>query len=75
MLKLGGERQRINLARLFLNSRNILALDEPTASLDNQLELEIVKSLKMISNRTVLLITHRTALIDAVDFVITLTSG
>ncbi|SJK86226.1 ABC transporter [Babesia microti strain RI] len=71
----GGERQRINLARLFLNSRNILALDEPTASLDNQLELEIVKSLKMISNRTVLLITHRTALIDAVDFVITLTSG
>lgn len=56
-----GQQQRVSLARAFLQSANIIALDEPFSSLDwyvrDQL-YKIVLSLMREQNKTVILITH-----------------
>ncbi|MGW7899867.1 ABC transporter ATP-binding protein [Staphylococcus shinii] len=55
----GGEKQRINLARLFLKNPSIILLDEATSNLDNESKSEILKSISDLTrNRTTLKITH-----------------
>lgn len=55
-----GEKQRIGLARAFLNNGEILILDEPTSNLDTLNESLILKSIKENSdNKTIILISHR----------------
>ncbi len=68
-----GERQRVALARAFLRDAPLLLLDEPTANLDGQTELEIVQSIRRLSRgRTVILVAHRPALIEMADRVLAL---
>jgi len=55
----GGERQRINLARILLRKQNILFLDELSSSLDNEKAVEIETFLLSLKNITLLTITHR----------------
>ncbi|WP_297633643.1 ABC transporter ATP-binding protein [uncultured Clostridium sp.] len=55
-----GEKQRIGLARAFLNNGDILILDEPTSNLDTLNESLILKSIKENSDdKTIILISHR----------------
>ncbi len=55
-----GERQRIGLARAFLQDAPLLLLDEPTSNLDSLNEAVILKSLKEEQQeRTVVLVSHR----------------
>ena len=65
-----GEKQRIGLARAFVNEGNVLILDEPTSNLDTLNEAEILKSIKEnCMEKTILLISHRkstTAVCDKV---------
>jgi ABC-type multidrug transport system fused ATPase/permease subunit len=69
-----GERQRVALARAFLRDAPLLLLDEPTAHLDGQTETEVVQSLQRLSiGRTVILVTHRPAVLAVADRVIDLT--
>jgi ATP-binding cassette, subfamily B, bacterial len=71
-----GERQRIALARAFLRRPSVLILDEPTSALDAQTERAVVRSLRdALHASTVIVITHRTALADVSDFVITIEGG
>ena len=66
----GGQKQRIAIARAFLKNAPILLLDEPTSALDGSSERAIVKALrKLMANRTVLIASHREALIDEADIV------
>ena len=68
-----GERQRIALARAFLRDAPLLLLDEPTANLDGDTELEVVQSIRRLSRgRTVLLVAHRPALVALADRVVSL---
>src|SRR5512144_3237911 len=56
----GGERQRIALARAFLRDAPVLILDEPTSSVDLKTEALILDALeRLMTSRTVFLITHR----------------
>jgi len=57
----GGELQRVRIARALAQEPRVLALDEPTASLDVSHEMTIVSSLRAWarSGMTVLLITHQ----------------
>jgi ATP-binding cassette subfamily B protein len=56
----GGERQRISIARAILHDPRILILDEATASVDTQTELEIQEALgRLIKDRTTFAIAHR----------------
>ncbi|MEC9158196.1 MAG: ABC transporter ATP-binding protein [Planctomycetota bacterium] len=56
----GGQRQRIAMARAVLKDAPILVLDEATASVDNETEAAIQRSLRTICrDRTTIVIAHR----------------
>jgi len=73
----GGQAQRVALARAFLSrSRNILLLDEPTAHLDIETELEIKANiLPLLENKLVFTATHRLHWLSSMDKVIVLNEG
>lgn len=72
----GGQRQRIAIARAILRDAPILILDEPTASLDVEAEVQVTRALdQLIVNRTVLLISHRLSTLGNVDEIIVLKDG
>jgi ATP-binding cassette, subfamily B, bacterial PglK len=54
----GGERQRICLARSFYFQKDILIFDEPTSSLDEENEREILQCINSIQDKLVILISH-----------------
>ena len=72
----GGQRRRLALARALLAGTPVLILDEPTEHLDDETAAALTRDLlAAAADRTVLLITHRTDDLAAVDEVITLTAG
>lgn len=71
-----GQRQSVAIARSMLKKSQLLLLDEPTSSVDVATEEKIRKNITAFAvNRTLLLITHRTALLDLVDRIIVLDGG
>ena len=72
----GGQRQGVAIARGIVNDPPILLLDEPTGSMDFSSEESIKVRLRDFStNKTMLLITHRTSLFDLVDRIIVVDHG
>ncbi|MDE7028881.1 MAG: ATP-binding cassette domain-containing protein [Lachnospiraceae bacterium] len=72
----GGQWQRLALARILYLSKDIVILDEPTASLDPKVELEIYREyMNCFSDKTVLFITHRLGYIKDVDEILVLQDG
>jgi ATP-binding cassette, subfamily C, bacterial CydCD len=70
-----GERQRLALARAFLRDSPLLLLDEPTANLDGQTEDEVLETIGHLSHgRTVILVSHRPALLALADRVLPLSA-
>jgi len=68
-----GERQRVALAPAFLRDAPLLLLDEPTASLDGEVEAEILAAVRRLAaGRTVLLVAHRPALAALADRIVTM---
>jgi ATP-binding cassette, subfamily B, bacterial len=71
-----GERQRVVLARALLCNPSLLILDEPTSALDPETERIVTRNLRQsLRGRTVIAITHRTALAEAADAVLHLREG
>ncbi len=72
----GGQRQGVAIARAVINDPSILLLDEPTSSMDHSSEEEIKKRLRdFMPGKTVILISHRTSLLDLVDRIIVMDAG
>jgi ATP-binding cassette subfamily C protein LapB len=72
----GGQRQSILLARTLLRNAQVLLLDEPTAALDDVSERQFLNSLRpWAAGRTVIISTHRPAVLGLVDRVIVLNKG
>lgn len=72
----GGQRQSISVARALINNPPILLLDEPSSNMDNQSEAALKRRLKAASQgKTMVLITHRTSLLDLVDRLIVIDGG
>jgi ATP-binding cassette, subfamily B, bacterial len=71
-----GERQRIALARAFLIDPAVLVLDEPTASLDEGTERQVIEGYEAaMRGRTTIVITHRAELARRAHRVLTLATG
>jgi ATP-binding cassette subfamily C protein LapB len=73
----GGQRQLVGLTRMLIAKPKILLLDEPTASMDGDLELRVIRSLFAASSPQTLIIlsTHKLALLGFVNRVIVLDRG
>ncbi len=62
-----GQMQRLSVARAILSERPILLLDEATSALDAPTEEQLLKNIRSMTNRTVLIITHREAALSICD--------
>ena len=72
----GGQRQRIGIARTLLRDPPILLLDEPTTSLDEATEAQLLGGLRtLMEGRTTILVTHSQRLAALADRVVRLEHG
>lgn len=74
----GGEQQRVSIARALAKNPKILLCDEPTGALDYQTGKAILKLLQDTcrqSGRTVIVITHNSAICAMADRIIRLKNG
>lgn len=71
----GGEQQRVALVRLLLKQPKIIFADEPTASLDKENGILVMKALKELNKqgKTVIVVTHDQNLLTYFDRVLYLT--
>lgn len=66
----GGEKQRLAIARIFLQNPDIILLDEATAALDNESESIIQESLSLFKDKTMIVVAHRLSTIKDCDNII-----
>lgn len=72
----GGQRQSVAIARALLTKPPVLLMDEPTSSMDNRSELFIKHQLANLTEKeTLILITHKTNMLDVVDRIIVMERG
>lgn len=73
----GGQRQLVGLTRLLLAQPQVMLLDEPTASMDAQLEARVMQHLfREISPQSVLvLVTHKPHVLPLVSRIIVMDRG
>lgn len=72
----GGQKQALLLSRLLIRQPNILLLDEPTASIDDVSEKQFIEHLKgWLGQKTLLVATHRRAVLELVDRIIVVNDG
>jgi len=73
----GGQRQMIGLARALYGNPRLVVLDEPNSNLDGDGEQALLRALEQIKagGTTVVLVSHRPALVQGVDKVVVLRDG
>lgn len=72
-----GQRQRLGLARALGSRAPVLLLDEPTAHLDVQTEMRVLRAVveRARSGATVVIVAHRERVIAIGDLVVEVTAG
>jgi putative ABC transport system ATP-binding protein len=74
----GGEAQRVAIARSVAHRPRVIFADEPTAALDTNMGLQVVKAFKDMVEKeglTVIMTTHDPNMIEIADYVYTLQDG
>ncbi len=73
----GGQRQLIGLARAMFGKPKLVVLDEPNSNLDGDSEAGLLRALEQLKAQgtTVILVSHRPALVQGVDKVLLLKDG
>ena len=68
-----GQTQRLAIARAIFSGRPVLLLDESTSALDAETEEQLLKNLRGLTDRTVIIVTHRPAALAICDRVLRFT--
>ncbi|QMV16074.1 type I secretion system permease/ATPase [Vibrio spartinae] len=72
----GGQKQAVAIARALLGRPPVLLMDEPTSAMDNRSEMHVKHQFKQLTpNETLILITHKTSMLDIVDRIIVMEKG
>ena len=70
-----GQMQRIAIARALFSESPILLLDESTSALDGETEKKLLGNLRSMTDKTVVIVTHRPAALDICDRVLRFTEN
>ena len=70
-----GQMQRIAIARAVFSKCPILLLDEATSALDEATERKVLENLKNMTDKTVVIVTHRPAALDICDRILQFTEN
>ena len=65
-----GQMQRIAIARAIFSGAPVLLLDEATSALDENTERQVLTNLRALTDKTVIIVTHRPAALEICDKVI-----
>lgn len=72
----GGERQRISIARAMLKNAPIILLDEATASVDPENEVQLQQAIhELVKDKTLVVIAHRLSTIREADQILVIDNG
>ena len=74
----GGQKQRVAVARALVGNPQIVFADEPTAALDKESGLQVVRMLKRLGEErgtTTLMVTHDPRVLDLADRILTMDEG
>ncbi|KAA2244036.1 ATP-binding cassette domain-containing protein [Salinarimonas soli] len=74
----GGQKQRVAVARALVGNPEVVFADEPTAALDRDSGLQVVRMLKALGEArgtTTLMVTHDPRILDLADRIVTLEDG
>jgi ATP-binding cassette subfamily C protein LapB len=71
----GGQRQAVSIARALVQQPRMLLLDEPSSMMDPATEARLIENLRSIKGVTMLLVTHRMAMLPLVDRLVVLDQG
>ncbi|MBQ1820633.1 MAG: ABC transporter ATP-binding protein [Clostridia bacterium] len=68
-----GQMQRIAIARAIFSGSPVLLLDEATSALDTETEKRLLENLRSMTDKTVVIVTHRPAALSICDRVLEFT--
>jgi ABC-type multidrug transport system fused ATPase/permease subunit len=72
----GGQQQKISFMRGLIKDGDIFIMDEPTANLDPQSEIQVVSQIfKLMSSKTVITIIHKHSLLSGFDKILGIYNG
>jgi putative ABC transport system ATP-binding protein len=74
----GGQKQRVAVARALVGNPEIVFADEPTAALDREAGVQIIRMLKDLGETrgtTTMLVTHDNRILDLADRIVTIDDG
>ena len=76
----GGQKQRLTIASALIGNKNLVLMDEPTALLDRESQLKVLKTIKNLTNDqktpfTAIWITHRLEELSYADAVAAINNG
>ena len=70
-----GQTQRLAVARAFFSESPILLLDEATSALAADTEKQLLENLRRMTDKTVVIVTHRPAALSICDRVLQFTEN
>jgi ATP-binding cassette subfamily B protein len=68
-----GQMQRLAIARAVFSGSPVLLLDEATSALDGETERRLLENLRRLTDKTVVIVTHRPAALSICDRVLEFT--